>query len=1089
MAAKVRVDIVGSSAGLSAAFVKAQAEVSNFEARMKVLSRSMTQTGSTLTRDLTLPIAGVAVAAGKMAIDFQKQMLLVQTQAGASAGEVKKMSAAVLDLARTSAAQGPEQLAQGLYHLESVGLRGAKAIKTLKVASDAAGMGIADLETVANALGAAVTSGITGAQNYTKAMGTLDATIGAGNMRMEDLAGSLGNVVATAKAVGVTLPELGAAMATLTDRGMNADEAATRLRMTFALMERPSKAAAGHLKDMGISSTQLADAIRQHGLLAALELLQAGMEKLGNKTRATQDLLGAFGGGRSGTAILTLVQSLGSGLSSYEAKLKQIDAQTNNFTEKVTTYHETAAFKIDHAWASIQADLVRAGAAFAPIAVQIAQDVDKVANAFDSLSPAEKKVIIDMAALAAAIGPALFVSGKLIKSFLALSTALKTLGLIGVTRDIETVGTAAGAAETEVSGLRLALLGLGNAAVLAGLAGLGAALYETFKHGHDIQGVNGGGLAGEVNPGSGALGQIVTKGGRYYIETPGFRGGPVLTPISSAQAHAMAGGLNGVTSTGSGSVEANSSPGRSMGGKTITEAQIASLWVQAGGDPKMAWIMADVAYKGESGGRVSATNTNTNGTVDRGIFQINSSHGYDPQRLLTDPLYNARAAVSIFKSQGLQAWTDPVARAFIARGMAAGPTSTFNAPSALGVVGTGTGTTTHKTAIISGANLLPVPLRGALDKAAQEVSTTQGVVASKWLHRELGDLKTARDTLEKRLGGATGKQKAAIQSEIHSVNSQIDSVNRQITSNLRAQASAIKSNYGSLASNARSGISSAFSQIKADLDSQFQQATQDYIDNTLGPQYFQGGLQTTAEQAYAAFQDQRQKAGLDKALADAIASGDPEAIKQANLDEQDYQLAKDAAASRAKADKDYAAAVKQYQADRSLAEKRMNTGLDVISKGLANGTKTLGDLQSVAESFGLSLSSDDGIKGDFDTLSTAVQALAGVLATEAKKLLGVGDKTDAAKINAVVTKLGGTAGSVVLGGGARMMKAADGGFVVKEGLAVIHKGETIVPAGRGSGATYNITFPNYVGDKRELIQVVYDGLLRKQQLRGPLGFK
>ncbi|MDQ8046838.1 MAG: transglycosylase SLT domain-containing protein, partial [Patulibacter sp.] len=49
----------------------------------------------------------------------------------------------------------------------------------------------------------------------------------------------------------------------------------------------------------------------------------------------------------------------------------------------------------------------------------------------------------------------------------------------------------------------------------------------------------------------------------------------------------------------------------------------------------------------ESGWRPGATNQNTNGTVDRGLWQINSIHRqYDAQRLF-DPGYNARAAWAI----------------------------------------------------------------------------------------------------------------------------------------------------------------------------------------------------------------------------------------------------------------------------------------------------------------------------------------------------------------------------------------------------------------------------------------------------------
>lgn len=41
---------------------------------------------------------------------------------------------------------------------------------------------------------------------------------------------------------------------------------------------------------------------------------------------------------------------------------------------------------------------------------------------------------------------------------------------------------------------------------------------------------------------------------------------------------------------------------------------------------------------------------------DYGLFQINSQHGYDPDRLLSDPAYNTGAAAEILERQGFKAW-------------------------------------------------------------------------------------------------------------------------------------------------------------------------------------------------------------------------------------------------------------------------------------------------------------------------------------------------------------------------------------------------------------------------------------------------
>jgi hypothetical protein len=82
--------------------------------------------------------------------------------------------------------------------------------------------------------------------------------------------------------------------------------------------------------------------------------------------------------------------------------------------------------------------------------------------------------------------------------------------------------------------------------------------------------------------------------------------------------------------------------------------QLKTLWIRAGGNRAFAPIAVAVALA-ESGGAVNAINHNTDGSTDRGLWQINSVHG----NLSTfDPLANAKAAVKI-SSGGLnwQPWT------------------------------------------------------------------------------------------------------------------------------------------------------------------------------------------------------------------------------------------------------------------------------------------------------------------------------------------------------------------------------------------------------------------------------------------------
>lgn len=71
--------------------------------------------------------------------------------------------------------------------------------------------------------------------------------------------------------------------------------------------------------------------------------------------------------------------------------------------------------------------------------------------------------------------------------------------------------------------------------------------------------------------------------------------------------------------------------------------ELKQIWVLNGGNPAAAGIAAAVALA-ESGGNPNATNTNGNGTIDRGLWQINSIHG---ARSTFDITANAKAAIAI----------------------------------------------------------------------------------------------------------------------------------------------------------------------------------------------------------------------------------------------------------------------------------------------------------------------------------------------------------------------------------------------------------------------------------------------------------
>jgi hypothetical protein len=115
----------------------------------------------------------------------------------------------------------------------------------------------------------------------------------------------------------------------------------------------------------------------------------------------------------------------------------------------------------------------------------------------------------------------------------------------------------------------------------------------------------------------------------------------------------VVGGDKSTTTTSGGTTTTSSGDLHNLSGKLSPE-QVAAVMVAAGfpSDEDVLTEGVSTSYA-ESTWTVNATNTNSNGSIDRGLFQINSVHSqYDGNKLLTDPVYNATAAHAIWNGSG-----------------------------------------------------------------------------------------------------------------------------------------------------------------------------------------------------------------------------------------------------------------------------------------------------------------------------------------------------------------------------------------------------------------------------------------------------
>jgi TP901 family phage tail tape measure protein len=410
----------------------------------------------------TALIAGAGLAAigfesVKMAAKFDASMAQLHTQAGVSQSKIAGLKKGVLDLAG-KVGQDPDSLAESLYHVESnfesTGISGSRALKLVETAAKGATVGHADLVDVTNALTAAVASGIPGVQDMDKAMGVLNATVGVGDMKMQDLADAFGTgMLATVKGFGVTIEDVSAGLALLGDNNIRGAAAGTQFRMMIQSLAHPVATAGDALQKLGLQQDTLRNDMQKGGMKLALQDLVEHMHKAGISAKEQGGIITDAFGKKAGTGLNIAVGEFEKLMSKYPAATEG----ANKFGSAWAATQKTFAFQMKSLQSSFDALMISLGTKLIP-----------PLQSFVSLLLAHKG-----AATAAAAGLA-----ALLAATVAVSAAMKVAAAATMLWNGAMRGFAAVQAVFQTVALRAMYMRDAFLAAGGGIAGLKAAFME-----------------------------------------------------------------------------------------------------------------------------------------------------------------------------------------------------------------------------------------------------------------------------------------------------------------------------------------------------------------------------------------------------------------------------------------------------------------------------------------------------------------------------------------------------------------------------------------------------------------------------------
>tara|TARA_R100000664_G_scaffold16331_1_gene25094 strand:- start:12126 stop:14471 length:2346 start_codon:yes stop_codon:yes gene_type:complete len=390
--------------------------IKKIEGKLGKFSKRLDRIGSSLTRNLTLPLLAVGASSVKAASDFEASMTKIQTLVGTSASDVNKLRESVLQLSGKTAT-APRELAEGLFFIQSAGFKGKASLDALEVSAKASAIKMGDMKDIANALTSMMTGYAKENMTAVRAGDLLHETLKQGKFEAADFMDKIGTVIPTAAAFGISFEQLGASVATMSRLSGDAASSLTAVNRLMMSLNAPAEQQSKILKDVFGSYDNLAESLKKD-FAGTLGIIFKALE--GNNKELTK----VFG---STKAVKAAFSTAGLQAETYSEVLDKMDKSLGNVNNGLNIASETAEFKFQQSLVDLGVASIRLGDTLKPVATKIATWISKMANRFSRLSSETVEKISKIGLALLALGPSILILGKIASMFKYLLVLVRLL--------------------------------------------------------------------------------------------------------------------------------------------------------------------------------------------------------------------------------------------------------------------------------------------------------------------------------------------------------------------------------------------------------------------------------------------------------------------------------------------------------------------------------------------------------------------------------------------------------------------------------------------------------------------------------------
>lgn len=388
--------------------------------KLTSLSSAMGQTGKSLTKFVTVPLAGVGAAMVKTTADFEAGMSQVQAISGATGKDLEALSEKAKEMGAKTKFSATES-AEALKYMAMAGWDTQKMLGGLEGVMNLAAASGEELGTVSDI----VTDALTALGMKAEEAGHFADVLAQASSKSNTNVGLMGQtfqyVAPVAGALGFSCEDTAVAIGLMANAGIKGSKAGTALRSTLSRLSKPTAEVKAAMYDLGISITNSDGTMKSF-----MEIMKDMRTSFAGLTEAEKASYAAtIGGQEAMSGLLAIVNTSEKDFSKLVEQIYNADGAAE---QMANTMQDNLSGQLTILKSTIEGISISFGEIMLPVVKKVVSGLQSFATWLNNTSDTTKKVIVIVATLIATLGPALLIGSKLISGISKITSLVFGFG-------------------------------------------------------------------------------------------------------------------------------------------------------------------------------------------------------------------------------------------------------------------------------------------------------------------------------------------------------------------------------------------------------------------------------------------------------------------------------------------------------------------------------------------------------------------------------------------------------------------------------------------------------------------------------------